>query len=55
METSLGGKIALVTGCNSGIGRAAAVVWMCSDAASFVTVRTLSVDGGVVAGLTPSH
>ncbi len=34
---------------------AAAVVWMCSDAASFVTGQTLSVDGGVIAGLTPSH
>lgn len=34
---------------------AAAVVWMCSDAASFVTGQTLSVDGGVIAGLTPNH
>jgi NAD(P)-dependent dehydrogenase (short-subunit alcohol dehydrogenase family) len=28
---------------------AAAVVWLCSDAASFVTGHTLAVDGGVVA------
>ena len=34
---------------------AAAVVWVCSDAASLVTGQTLSVDGGVIAGLTPSH
>ena len=27
---------------------AAAVVWLCSDAASFVTGHALSVDGGVV-------
>ena len=32
---------------------AAAVVWLCSDAASFVTGQTLAIDGGVVAGLTP--
>ena len=55
METSLAGKIGRITGGNSGIGRAAAVVWMCSDAASFVTGQTLSVDGEVIAGLTPSH
>jgi NAD(P)-dependent dehydrogenase (short-subunit alcohol dehydrogenase family) len=28
---------------------AAAVVWLCSDAASFVTRHTLTVDGGYVA------
>jgi NAD(P)-dependent dehydrogenase (short-subunit alcohol dehydrogenase family) len=28
---------------------AAAVVWLCSDAASFVTGHTMSVDGGMVA------
>jgi NAD(P)-dependent dehydrogenase (short-subunit alcohol dehydrogenase family) len=28
---------------------AAAVVWLCSDAASFVTGHTMAVDGGYVA------
>jgi NAD(P)-dependent dehydrogenase (short-subunit alcohol dehydrogenase family) len=28
---------------------AAAVVWLCSDSASFVTGHLLSVDGGLVA------
>jgi NAD(P)-dependent dehydrogenase (short-subunit alcohol dehydrogenase family) len=28
---------------------AAAVVWLCSDAASFVTGHTMTVDGGYVA------
>ena len=32
---------------------AAAVVWLCSAAASFVAGQPLAVDGGVVAGLTP--
>jgi NAD(P)-dependent dehydrogenase (short-subunit alcohol dehydrogenase family) len=28
---------------------AEAVIWLCSDAASFVTGHTMAVDGGVVA------
>ena len=28
---------------------AAAVVWLCSDAASFITGQTLSIDGGFLA------
>ena len=33
----------------AGLTKAAAVVWLCSDAASFVTGHMLSVDGGYVA------
>jgi NAD(P)-dependent dehydrogenase (short-subunit alcohol dehydrogenase family) len=32
---------------------AAAVVWLCSDQASFVTGATLPIDGGKLAGMTP--
>ncbi|MGC0415855.1 SDR family NAD(P)-dependent oxidoreductase [Embleya sp. AB8] len=32
---------------------AAAVVWLCSDAASFITGTTLSIDGGQLAGTPP--
>jgi NAD(P)-dependent dehydrogenase (short-subunit alcohol dehydrogenase family) len=32
---------------------ASAVVWLCSDAASFVTGATLPIDGGKLAGMAP--
>jgi NAD(P)-dependent dehydrogenase (short-subunit alcohol dehydrogenase family) len=32
---------------------AAAVVWLCSDAASFITGTTLTIDGGKLAGTPP--
>lgn len=32
---------------------AAAVVWLCSDAAGFVTGTTLTIDGGKLAGMAP--
>jgi hypothetical protein len=34
---------------------AAAVVWLCSDQASFITGVTLPIDGGQYAGLKPNH
>jgi hypothetical protein len=32
---------------------AAAVVWLCSDQASYVTGATLPIDGGKLAGMAP--
>jgi NAD(P)-dependent dehydrogenase (short-subunit alcohol dehydrogenase family) len=32
---------------------ASAVVWLCSDAASFITGATLPIDGGKLAGMAP--
>ena len=48
-------KVGLVTGAGRGLGRACcevaeAVVWLCSDKASFVVGHTLVADGGACAG-----
>jgi NAD(P)-dependent dehydrogenase (short-subunit alcohol dehydrogenase family) len=32
---------------------AAAAVWLCSDQAAFITVETLVIDGGKLAGTPP--
>jgi NAD(P)-dependent dehydrogenase (short-subunit alcohol dehydrogenase family) len=34
---------------------AAAVVWLCSDGASFVTGQAWAIDGSLCAGLTPAR
>ena len=48
METSLAGKIALVTGCNSGIGRAAALVLAEHGATVIVSARRQNESEAVV-------
>lgn len=34
---------------------AAAVVWLCTPAAGFITGLTIPVDGGMLAGMPPFH
>jgi len=60
MSKPLKDRVVIVTGAAGGIGRACAVTlaevvgeavaWLLSDAASFVTGASISVDGGALAG-----
>jgi NAD(P)-dependent dehydrogenase (short-subunit alcohol dehydrogenase family) len=46
---SLDDKVVVVTGAGSGIGRAAASLFLAGDESSFVTGRATPVDGDYVA------